>query len=121
MQQGFMSVLLHFASPGSGYVVEGFIHLGDDMKAVKDVESVGASLANHAQVGLPRVGADELDFRGEFFPEHGEESLEGFYGSFFTHPEQAGGAGVDLIDQGEVFVALGKLDLVDPDGRGAML
>jgi hypothetical protein len=30
-------------------------------------------------------------FRGEFFPEHGEESLEGFYGSFFTHPEQAGG------------------------------
>ena len=31
-----------------------------------------------------RVGADELDFRGEFFPEHGEESLEGFYGSFFT-------------------------------------
>jgi hypothetical protein len=40
-----MSVLLHFASLGSGYVVEGFLHLGDDMKAVKDVESVGASLA----------------------------------------------------------------------------
>jgi hypothetical protein len=63
-----MSVLLHFASLGSGYVVEGFIHLGDDMKAVKDVESVGASLANHAQVGLSHVGAYELDFRGEFFP-----------------------------------------------------
>jgi hypothetical protein len=31
-----------------------------------------------------RVGADELDFRGEFFPEHGEESLEGFYGWFFA-------------------------------------
>ena len=72
-----------------------------------------------------RVGADELDFRGEFFPEHGEESLEGFYGSFFADPEQASGVGVDLIDQGEVLVALGKLDLVDPDGRdrgqGAML
>jgi hypothetical protein len=79
-----MSVLLHFASLGSAYVVGGFIHLGDDMKAVKDVESVGASLANHAQAGLPPVGADELDFRGEFSPEHGEESLEGFYGSFFT-------------------------------------
>src|ERR1700733_5989441 len=117
--------MLHFASLGSGYVVAGFIHLGDDMKALKDVESVGASLASHAQVGLPHVGADELDFRGEFFPEHGEESLEGFYGWFFPHPEQAGGAGVDLIDQSEVLVALGKLDLLDPDGRdrgqGAML
>ena len=33
-----------------------------------------------------RVGADELDFRGEFFPEHGEESLEGFYGWFVADP-----------------------------------
>jgi hypothetical protein len=55
----------------------------------------------------------------------GEESLKGFYRSFFPHPEQAGDAGVDLIDQGEIVVALGKLEFVDPDGRdrgqGAML
>jgi hypothetical protein len=48
---------------------------------------------------------------------HGsEESLKGFDGSFLAYPEQAGDAEVDLINQRQVFVALGVLDFNDADG-----
>jgi hypothetical protein len=58
-----------------------------------------------------------LDVGAEFCSEHGEESLEGFDGSLLPDPEQACAAGVGLVDQGEVFVAFGILNLVYPDGR----
>ena len=47
---------------------------------------------------------------------HGEESLKGFDGSFLSDPEQARDAEVDLVDQRQVLVALGVLDLVNADG-----
>src|SRR5262249_35088964 len=46
----------------------------------------------------------------------GEEPLEGFDGAFLTNPEQAGDTQVDLIDQSQVFVALGILDFIKADG-----
>src|SRR5712691_9943321 len=49
-------------------------------------------------------------------PNSGEESLEGFDGSLFAHPEKAGKAQIDLVDQGKVFVTFGVLDFVDSDG-----
>ena len=58
-----------------------------------------------------------MDVRAEFGSEHDEESLEGFDGSLLADPEQASEARVDLIDQGEVLVAFGILDLVHTDGR----
>jgi hypothetical protein len=42
--------------------------------------------------------------------------LKGFDGSFLAHPEQAGDADVDLIDQRQILVALGVLDFIDADG-----
>ena len=45
-----------------------------------------------------------------------EESPEGFDGSFSANPEQTGDADVDRIDQGQVVVAFGVLDLIDADG-----
>ena len=116
VQQGFMAVLFHFASLSGPHVVEGLIHFGDEVKAVEDVQGLATIPANHLEVGFPHVGANELDFGGELFAQHSEESLESFYSSFLAHPEQTRGASIDLIDQGEVFVALGILDLVHPDG-----
>ena len=46
----------------------------------------------------------------------GEESLEGFDGSFLADPEQAGDAEIDLVDQRQVLVAFGVLDFIDSDG-----
>ena len=36
------------------------------------------------QVGLPHVGADELDLGRELFSDDGEETLEGFQGAFLA-------------------------------------
>jgi hypothetical protein len=46
----------------------------------------------------------------------GEESLERFDGSFSSNSEQTGDADIDLIDQRQIFVALGVLDFIDADG-----
>jgi hypothetical protein len=42
--------------------------------------------------------------------------LKGLDGSFLAHPEQAGDAAVEPIDERQVFVALGVLDFIDTDG-----
>jgi hypothetical protein len=67
------------------------------------------------QIGFPHVGADEYDFGNDVLAHSGEESLEGFDGSFFAYPEKAGHAQIDLVDQGEIFVTSGVLDFVDSD------
>ena len=52
----------------------------------------------------------------QLFPDEGEETLEGFDGSFATDPEQAREILVDLVNQGQVFVAFGVLHFIDSDG-----
>jgi hypothetical protein len=41
--------------------------------------------------------------------------LEGFDASLFAYPEKAGNAQIKLVDQGEVFVPFGILNLIDAD------
>ena len=75
---------------------------------------------DHPEVGLPHIRADEFNLGGEFLPDHGEESLEGFHGPLLGHPEEPGEVAVDLVDQREIFVSFGVLDLIDadrPNGR----
>jgi len=53
-----------------------------------------------------------------------EETLEGFDGAFLADPKQAGEPLVDLVDQGQVFVAFGVLNFIHTNGadrlQGAM-
>ncbi len=46
----------------------------------------------------------------------GEETLKGLDGPLLTHPEQTGDAEVDLVNQRQIFVALGVLDCIHADG-----
>src|SRR5664280_2825182 len=85
---------------GGADLIQRFIHLGDDVEAVEDMQRLGTFLANHIQVGLPHIRADELDLRSELLSDDGEETLEGFDGAFLADPEQAGDPLVDLVDQG---------------------
>ena len=68
------------------------------------------------QIGLPHIGADELDLGGQFSSDEGEESLEGFDGAFLADPEQARQSLVDLVNQRQVLVAFGVLDFIHADG-----
>src|SRR3954469_14280424 len=63
---------------------------------------------------------------GDDFLAHGsEKSLKRLDGSLFADPEQTRDAEIDLIDQGQVFVAFGILDFIHADGinlaQGPML
>src|SRR5215469_14675812 len=95
------------------------------MEAIEDMQRLGTFLADHIQVGLPHVGADELDLGRGLFSDDGEETLKGFQGAFLADPEQAGDPLIDLVDQGQVFMAFGILDFIYPDGadrlQGTML
>ena len=85
------------------------------MKTIEDVERVRAFLADDFQVRLPHIGTDEGDLRSQFVANDSEESPERFDGSFAPHPEQAGDVEIDLVNQGQIFVPLGVLNLVDSD------
>ena len=76
----------------------------------------GALLADDLQIGLPHIGADEDDLGSDFVADDSEESLKGFDGSFPPDPEQAGDAEIDLVNQRQILVAFGILDLIDSDG-----
>src|SRR5580700_3750014 len=86
------------------------------MEAVEDVQCLGALLTDDFQIGLPHVGADEDDLRSHFVANNLKESLKGFDGPLAADPEQAGHAEVDLVDQRQVLMPFGVLDLVDSDG-----
>jgi hypothetical protein len=51
-----------------------------------------------------------------FVPDNDEESLKGLNRSFLADPEETGHRGIDLVNQRQVLVALGVLDLIDSDG-----
>ena len=72
--------------------------------------------ADDLQIRLPHVGADEDDLGNDLLAHSGEESLEGFDGSFLADPEQAGDAEIDLVNQRQILVAFGVLDFVHADG-----
>ena len=50
------------------------------------------------------------------FAEHDEELLEARQRAFLADPQQAHAAGLDLINQGQITMALANLDLIDADG-----
>jgi hypothetical protein len=113
-----------FFSSGAD-VVQGLVHLDDDVEVVQDVQRPRTSLADYIQVRLPHVRADKLDLGSELLSDDGEETLEGFDGAFLADPKKAGEPLVDLVDQGQVFVAFGVLDFIHTNGadrlQGAML
>jgi hypothetical protein len=56
------------------------------MEAIEYVEGAGAALADHPQIGLPHVRADEGDLLGEVLCDHREEALEAV-GAWGNHPQ----------------------------------
>ena len=86
------------------------------MEAVEDVQRFGAVLADKLQVRFPHVRTDEADVGNDLLAHSAEESLEGLDCPLFAYPQQPREANIDLIDQRQIFVPLGVLDLIDADG-----
>ena len=79
------------------------------------MQGLGAFLTDDLQIRLPHIGADEDDLRCQFVTDDFEETLKGFDGPLAAYPEQAGDVEIDLINQRQILVAFGVLNLVDSD------
>jgi hypothetical protein len=107
---------LHPAAFFGANSVERLVHIGNDVEAVEDIQSLGASFSDEFQVRLPHVGADKADLGNDLLAHGGKESLEGLNGPLLSHPEQTGDADIDLVDQRQILVPFGLLDFVNADG-----
>ena len=81
------------------------------------MDGLAAPLADHRQIRLPHVRADKLDPSGQFLADQGKELLEARHRPLAADPQQARAVLFDLVDQRQVFVTLGILDLIDTDRR----
>ncbi len=100
--------------------IDGFVELLDDVEAVEDVERGGQHGGDDVEIGLPHVGADDLDLRATFRTQGCEKTGERCGVAIFDDTEEATAAAVDLIDEGHIFVAFAVSDLIDPDGGDAL-
>jgi hypothetical protein len=101
-----------FCSPDFVYSLAKVAH---DMEAVDDVNGLARNLAHGPQVRLPHVAADETKLARPFFAEFLEKLPQGFLGSLSPDPQKPLATGVNLIDQGQVFMAFLPSDFIDPD------
>src|ERR1700722_192958 len=88
LQDGFVAVLSQPARLGGTHIVQREVHLGNNMEAVEDVESLAAPFVDHPQVRLPRVRAYKLDLSSQVVADQGEEPREALHGPFLADPEQ---------------------------------
>ena len=81
-----MALLGHLARLGGADLIQRLIHLGHDVEAIQDVQRLGAFRADHPEVRLPHVRADELDPGGQLGANHREEALDGVHRPLFADP-----------------------------------
>lgn len=116
LQQRHESFARHAARFSGADFIESLVHFGDDMEAVEDMKGLRALFADDLQIGLPHIGTDEGNLGSDLIADDGEESAERFNGSFPANPEEARKAEIDLIDQRQILVPFGVLNLVHADG-----
>ncbi|MDT0497721.1 hypothetical protein RM530_10140 [Algiphilus sp. W345] len=61
LEHRLIAIAGHAPGLGGAHIVDGQIHLGDDVEAVGDIQRPGAVLGDQLEAGLPHVRADELD------------------------------------------------------------
>lgn len=99
LQDRVAALALHMAGFFGADLVERLVHNEDDVETVEDMQSLGAVIADQLHVRFPHVGTDEANPGSDLLAHGGIESLEGLYGPFLTHREQASDADVDVADQ----------------------
>ena len=105
---------------GAGFftpdVIDGFVELLDDVKAVQDMQGLGQEVSCTVEVGLPHVGAKEADALAEVFTHDLEEEIDGGLGAVVADPEEAFGALIDLVNQRPELVFFTDMNFIDPQG-----
>ena len=104
-------------------LVHGGVEMLDYMEWVEHVECHACFLGDDFQVGLPHVGTHHLkpgQEPGAFAFQFIESGSDGFFRAFPADPEQAAGALVDLVNQGDevvAFLALAPMKFINAQRR----
>ena len=70
LQDGFPAMARKRPSLLGAHVVQGVVHVGDDVETIENMHGLGTALSNHPDVRSPHVRADELDARAGLLPQH---------------------------------------------------
>src|SRR2546428_812563 len=111
MLQDSMTGRSHFPRFLGAYIIDGVIHLGDNVEAVQNVERLRTFLPDNLQIGFPHIRTDEFNFGGNLQADHLKELLKRFHRPFLADPQQTGEI-IDLIDQREVLVPACVLNFI---------
>lgn len=109
---------LNRASLGGADFIERLVHLGGDVGAVQDIEGVWGIALNHVQIRFPHSRADELEETASFLAQPDKEFAKTFLFSLLGDREEAFGALVDLVDEGQELAFLPG-DLINSGGGKA--
>jgi hypothetical protein len=85
LQQRLVSVARQSARFGGTNLIQGLVHLGDDVEAVQNMQGQGTLLADHLQVGLPHIGADKQNPGSHLLAHDGKGPI------LFPHPSRERG------------------------------
>lgn len=96
--------------------INGFAEFFGDVETVEHVERSGQHGGDDVEVGLPHVGADDLDLCATLRSQGLEKPGERCGVAIPNDTEEATATAVDLIDEGHVAVAFAVSDLIHPDG-----
>jgi hypothetical protein len=88
LRQHRLEAVLHQPSGLSGaHIVESVIHLGHDVKAIQNIQSIAAALSDHPQVRPPHVGTDKLDLARQVRANQVKEFLKRLDRSLLANPQ----------------------------------
>ena len=130
-QDGILALFFEPAGLLGTDFVEGLAEVLHDVKAVKNVDRRGQPLADDGQVGFPDITTDDGNAAQEtcrflrasrfllalvLLLQFGEAVVQALFGPLFAYPQQPPTVGVDLVEQGQIVMALTKLDFIHAQG-----
>jgi len=85
------------------------------MKSIEYVQRIDRLHSDDFQTRPPHVAADNFQLCTALFAKSSGKSQKSFDGSLFTHPKQALGFRINLVNQGQIISAILPLSFVDPN------
>lgn len=94
-------------------LIDRFVEVRHDVEAVQHVERIWCVGSDGVEVRLPHITADKPECVAALRAEPSEKAVNRFFRSLLPDPNQASATGINLVNQGQIFMATAVLDLID--------
>jgi hypothetical protein len=93
-------------------LIHRFVEVRHDVEAVQNVERIWCVGGNGVEVRFPPITANKSEFVASLFAKPDKEAIDRFFRSLFADPDQATAIGINLVNQGQIFMATAVLDFM---------